>query len=173
MDDPVASTGGRLGNGTRPSPPTLEQPLLYHHCHQGREPGGFSLNTHRAQIHGGGGSCVSKYLPRLFAAVALMGAAGVAASATNRSSHATTAQTTTTTQPTTTKLEPAAGLVGDDAGTCALLRRGAVECWGNNTAGTLGDGTLTSIWYSAVPVAVKGLTGARSLVSDGVGYSRY
>ncbi len=74
------------------------------------------------------------------------------------------------TQPTTTKLEPAAGLVGDDAGTCALLRRGAVECWGNNTAGALGDGTLTSIWYSAVPVAVKGLTGARSLVSDGVGY---
>ena len=112
-----------------------------------------------------------KVFAALLATVVLMGAAVAAASATNRSSQTTTAQTTATTQPTATKLEPAAGLVGDDAGTCALLKSGAVECWGNNTAGALGDGTLTSIWYSAVPVAAKGLTGVRSLVSDGVGYS--
>lgn len=111
-----------------------------------------------------------KVFAALVATVALMGAAVAAASATNRSSQATTAQMTTTNQPTATKLEAAASLVGDDEGTCALLRSGAVECWGNNTAGALGDGTVTSIWYSEVPVAAKGLTGARGLVTDGVAY---
>ena len=111
-----------------------------------------------------------KVFAALVATVALMGAAVAAASATNRSSQATTAQMTTTNQPTATKLEAAASLVGDDEGTCALLRSGAVECWGNNAAGALGDGTVTSIWYSEVPVAAKGLTGARGLVSDGVAY---
>ena len=76
-----------------------------------------------------------KVFAALLATVVLMGAAVAAASATNRSSQTTTAQTTATTQPTATKLEPAAGLVGDDAGTCALLKSGAVECWGNNTTG--------------------------------------
>jgi hypothetical protein len=61
------------------------------------------------------------------AAVALMSAAVGVASATNGPIHETTAETTTAIQTTATKLEPATGLVGDDQGTCALLRSGGVE----------------------------------------------
>ena len=71
---------------------------------------------------------------------------------------------------TATKLEPAAGLVGDDQGTSALLRSGRVECWGTNTYGALGDGTVVSLLYSELPVAAKGLNGVARLVSDGDGY---
>ncbi len=106
----------------------------------------------------------------LVATVALMSAAVAAASATNGSSQQTTAQTTTTIQTTATKLEPAAALVGDDQGTCALLRSGAVECWGANTYGALGNGTVASLWYSDVAPAAKGLSGVTRLVSDGDGY---
>jgi hypothetical protein len=111
-----------------------------------------------------------KVFAAVLAAVALMSAAVGVASATNGPIHETTAQTTTAIQTTATKLEPATGLVGDDQGTCALLRSGGVECWGNNTYGALGDGTVLSLWYSAVPLAAKGLTGVARLVSDGDGY---
>jgi alpha-tubulin suppressor-like RCC1 family protein len=111
-----------------------------------------------------------KVFAAVLAAVALMSAAVGVASATNGPIHETTAQTTTAIQTTATKLEPATGLVGDDQGTCALLRSGGVECWGNNTYGALGDGTVLSLWYSEVPLAAKGLTGAARLVSDGDGY---
>jgi alpha-tubulin suppressor-like RCC1 family protein len=41
---------------------------------------------------------------------------------------------------------------GDDNGfTCALLASGAVECWGDNGVGTLGNNSTT---YSHVPVTV-------------------
>ncbi len=111
-----------------------------------------------------------KVLAAAIVAAVLMATGAGVASAASRSSSATRSQTATTTDTTTTSLKPAANLVGDNAGTCALLRSGGVECWGDNALGALGDGTLVTLWYSQVPVLAKGLTGAISLVSDGVAY---
>ena len=69
-------------------------------------------------------------------------------------------------------------LASDQAGYCALLRNGQAECWGDNDYNELGDGRLgdlagsssTAQLSSNVPVAVKGLAGATSLASDGIGY---
>ena len=102
-----------------------------------------------------------KVLSAVVAALALMSAAVGVSSATSRPSKVTTAKTEVTTQARTTNLEPAASLVGDDAGTCVLLRSGRVECWGDNTYGALGNGTVTSVWYTDIPVAAKDLTGTR------------
>jgi alpha-tubulin suppressor-like RCC1 family protein len=46
-------------------------------------------------------------------------------------------------------------------GYCALIDGGGVECWGPNANGSLGDGQAAG--YSAVPVAVKGLSGVSSI----------
>jgi alpha-tubulin suppressor-like RCC1 family protein len=67
------------------------------------------------------------------------------------------------------------GLTGDDAGYCALLGSGGVDCWGSGANGELGNGTFytTGNEGSAVPVQVEGvsgtgtLTGVTSLTSDG------
>jgi len=46
-------------------------------------------------------------------------------------------------------------------GYCVVIDGGGVKCWGSNTYGALGDGQASG--YSAVPVAVKGLSGVASL----------
>ena len=46
--------------------------------------------------------------------------------------------------------------------TCALLEGGTVRCWGKNSRGQLGDGTTRS---SAVPIAVRGITGATAIAA--------
>ena len=45
-------------------------------------------------------------------------------------------------------------IASGDGFSCALLASGSVQCWGNNTAGELGNGTKTA---SATPVNVIGL----------------
>ena len=47
------------------------------------------------------------------------------------------------------------------AGYCAVIDGGGVKCWGSNADGSLGDGKASK--YSAVPVAVKGLSGVSSI----------
>jgi len=47
---------------------------------------------------------------------------------------------------------------------CALLASGAVECWGNNVTGQLGNNTMTS---SGAPVPVSGITNAIAVSAGG------
>jgi len=53
-----------------------------------------------------------------------------------------------------------AGLTGSDEVFCARLTSGKVDCWGGGGEGELGNGT---IGMSAVPVAVRGVGGPRTL----------
>ena len=54
-------------------------------------------------------------------------------------------------------------VVAGDEFTCALLGDGTVKCWALGESGQHGDGTFTQ--YSAVPVAVSGLSGATALTA--------
>jgi alpha-tubulin suppressor-like RCC1 family protein len=59
--------------------------------------------------------------------------------------------------------------VGTNGTVCAVLSGGTVDCWGNNMAGELGDGTSTGpdscggYACSTTPVAVKGLSGVTAV----------
>jgi len=52
-----------------------------------------------------------------------------------------------------------------DSSACAVTAGGAVECWGSNMDGQLGNGSFTD---SAVPVQVSGITSGATAVSVGI-----
>ena len=62
----------------------------------------------------------------------------------------------------------AVSITAGDSHTCALLNTGAVNCWGRNVDGQLGNDTTTD---SSVPVAVAAFTGGVTAVSITAGVS--
>jgi len=65
-------------------------------------------------------------------------------------------------------LTGAAAVSAGGSHTCALLETGEVLCWGDNTRGQLGNGSLEA---SAYAVAVSGLAGSAAGVSAGSGFT--
>jgi alpha-tubulin suppressor-like RCC1 family protein len=61
-------------------------------------------------------------------------------------------------------------LVSDDAGYCAIVTRGKVECWGGTGDGALGDGDDNVKAASSTARMVKGLSDVTMLASDDAGY---
>jgi len=73
-----------------------------------------------------------------------------------------------------TGVTTAASLANDGDGYCAALMSGSVDCWGDNSSGELGNGTGTGPdcagTCNPTPGAATGVTTAKSVVSDDVGY---
>ncbi len=65
-------------------------------------------------------------------------------------------------------ISDAKSLAGDFYGYCAVLATGGVECWGYNSDGELGDGSLSD--YSNVPMRVAGMTDAVSITNSALSY---
>jgi alpha-tubulin suppressor-like RCC1 family protein len=73
-----------------------------------------------------------------------------------------------------TNMTSAVAVAAGNAHTCALLASGRVRCWGDNSAGQLGDGSFTrrlsSVAVSGITTAVAITAGARhtcALLADG------
>lgn len=75
------------------------------------------------------------------------------------------ATTTSTIVPPSGGSSPASQVSAGGLHSCALVGAGAVQCWGDNRYGQLGDGTTTS---SSTPVAVAGLFGATQVSAGNV-----
>ncbi|MCH7718968.1 MAG: hypothetical protein IIB21_05810, partial [Chloroflexi bacterium] len=72
------------------------------------------------------------------------------------------------TMPKTAQANPLTGVASIAAGgshTCALTTAGVLKCWGINTFGRLGEGTIGGI--RPTPVDVVGLTGVASIAAGG------
>ena len=63
---------------------------------------------------------------------------------------------------------PAVSIAALDLHTCALLRTGAIWCWGDGYEGELGDGAWQS---SLTPVPVRGMTGPAAALAAGYGHT--
>jgi alpha-tubulin suppressor-like RCC1 family protein len=63
-----------------------------------------------------------------------------------------------------TEISTATAVATVGSHSCALLASGAVQCWGANNYGQLGDGTTT---HSNVPVTVKGISSATAVAAGG------
>ena len=61
-----------------------------------------------------------------------------------------------------------AAIATGDNHTCSLTTSGAVQCWGNNSDGQLGNGTIT---HSATPVPVSGLNSGVAAISGGANHT--
>jgi alpha-tubulin suppressor-like RCC1 family protein len=64
----------------------------------------------------------------------------------------------------TTNLLGVVGITGGALHTCALLQSGAMQCWGDNYYGQLGNGSTIN---SNIPVTVKGLTSHAVAITAG------
>jgi alpha-tubulin suppressor-like RCC1 family protein len=75
--------------------------------------------------------------------------------------------TTSTVAQQVSNIANATAVASDDAHSyCAIVGSGAIDCWGSNMSGQLGNGATSN---SSIPVAVTGITTAISVTGDGDG----